>query len=77
MTDSIDLRLFASLAKKMPDNAARFPIEPGTTIAQLVEALALSPEDAKLIFIDGTKGTWDTKLFGGERVGIFPPIGGG
>jgi molybdopterin converting factor small subunit len=34
-------------------------------------------EKAKLIFINGVKAELTSTLEGGERVGIFPPVGGG
>ncbi|MCU0237783.1 MAG: hypothetical protein MUC72_12010 [Acidobacteria bacterium] len=37
----------------------------------------LPEEKAKLIFIDGTKADLLSRLNGGERVGVFPPVGGG
>ena len=77
MTTTIDLRLYATLAKQMPENAARYPISEGTTVADLVEALSITVSDAKLIFINGKKAALETALNGGERVGIFPPVGGG
>ncbi len=77
MTDTIDLRLFATFAKYMPENASAFPIEKGMTIARLIEGLPISPADAKLIFVNGTRATLQSRLDGGERVGIFPPVGGG
>lgn len=74
---TIDLRLFATLAVHAPPNAARYPINPGTTIEQLLAAIGVEAAAAKLIFINGLKGALDTPLNGGERVGIFPPVGGG
>jgi molybdopterin converting factor small subunit len=77
MDATIDLRLFATLADHMPDNASRFPITDGMTVDQLVEVLPIAATEAKLIFVDGKRAQPDTRLRGGERVGIFPPVGGG
>lgn len=77
MEATIDLRLFASLAGHMPDNATRFPITEGMTVGQLIELLPIAISEAKLIFVDGKRAAWETRLLGGERVGIFPPVGGG
>ena len=74
---TIDLRMFASLATRMPPDAARFSVTAGITVRQLIEQLEISPTDAKLIFINGVRKDLDTPLSGGERVGIFPPVGGG
>ena len=77
MTIHIQLKLFATLRDKLPDNADRFPVADDTTVADLTEALAIDPKDAKLIFINGRKGMLDSTLSDGDRVGLFPPVGGG
>lgn len=74
---TIELRLFASLAPKTPPEAHSFRIEPGISVAHLLDQLQVSPKDAKLIFINGERCNLNTCLQGGERVGIFPPVGGG
>lgn len=77
MNTTIDLRLFSTLAVHAPSNAQKYPIQSGTTVAQLIKALEISPEEAKLIFVNGVLVDVETRLSGGERVGIFPPVGGG
>ncbi len=77
MQATIDLRLFATMAPHMPTNAAQYPIPSGITVAQLLELLPISASEAKLIFVNGVRAHSATKLHGGERVGIFPPVGGG
>jgi molybdopterin converting factor small subunit len=77
MKATIDLKLFATLAARLPANATEFAIEAGTTIGQLIDRLEISPSEAKLIFVNGVRTELDTVLQGGERVGIFPPVGGG
>jgi len=74
---TIDLRFFATLAPYTPPDASRYPIASGTTVGQLLDRLQVRYADAKLIFINGIKGDLDSTLQGGERVGIFPPVGGG
>ena len=73
----IALRLFATLAPRMPAGAEHYPIPKGMTIGQLLDQLQLPRADAKLIFVNGVRAEPDTILEGGERVGIFPPVGGG
>lgn len=73
----IDLRLFATLSKKSPESGNRYSIEPGMTVKTVLDQLGISPEEARLIFIDGVKKAAETRLYGGERVGVFPPVGGG
>lgn len=77
MDETIDLRLFATLEVHAPENASRFPIRKAMSIGQLIDLLPMAAKDAKLIFVDGVRADLNTQLYGGERVGIFPPIGGG
>jgi molybdopterin synthase sulfur carrier subunit len=73
----VQLKLFASLGRVAPGNADRYPIEPGTTIGQIVDRLKIPRSQARLVFVDNVKADLERTLSGGERVGIFPPVGGG
>ena len=78
MTPShIQLKLFASLAPLSPGNSDRVPIESGISVRELLDHLDIPIVKAHLIFINGIKRPLDTRLSGGERVGIFPPVAGG
>ena len=77
MQSHIQIKLFATLQRFMPASAENYPIETGTTIRMLLQQLDLPENKAKLIFIDGIKAELTTVLEGGERIGIFPPVGGG
>jgi len=73
----VSLKLFATLKKYLPESAEHFPIDAGTSVRDIVGRLGIPPEYVKLVFIDGQKQSLDTLLQGGERVGLFPPVGGG
>ena len=77
MESHIQIKLFATLQSFMPPSAEKYAIEAGTTIRTLLQQLDLPENKAKLIFIDGVKAELTTVLKGGERIGIFPPVGGG
>lgn len=77
MDATIDVRLFTNLADHLPDSAAQFPITHGMTVGQLIKLQPISVPEAKLIFIDGNRAQSNTRLHGGERVGVFPPVGRG
>lgn len=77
MTETIDLRLFATLQKFIPENADAFPITPGSTVRDVLEQINVPLENAKLIFVNSLKKDLDAVLAGGDRVGVFPPVGGG
>ena len=73
----IQLKLFATLRAYTPDDAEAYPITPGMTAMDIVDNLKIPLKDAKLIFINSTRKELDTPLKDGDRVGIFPPVGGG
>ena len=77
MNSHIQIKLFAGLKPFMPTSGEKYPINPGISIRNLLEQLNIPHEKAKLIFIDGIRANLSSTLNGGERVGIFPPVGGG
>lgn len=76
-TVPIQLKLFADLRRFMPPEGEKVAVAPGTTVGDLLQQLGLPLEKAKLIFIDGAQAGLSAILQGGERVGVFPPVGGG
>lgn len=73
----IEIKLFATLAKYLPENAKEYPIDDGETIRSLIEKLGIPEKDATLLFINSAKATLDSEINDKDRVGIFPPVGGG
>ncbi len=77
MKTRIRLNLYASLKAFMPAGGEECVIEAGQSVQDLLAHLDIPAEKAKLIFVDGVRVDPKTRLDGGERVGIFPPVGGG
>jgi molybdopterin converting factor small subunit len=77
MAVHITVKLFASLNRFKPAAPENYPIESGITVKNLLEALDIPESEVKLVFIDGKKHDLSATLNGGERVGIFPAVGGG
>jgi molybdopterin converting factor small subunit len=73
----VTLKLYATLQAFLPPGGEEVLISAGTTVGDLLRRIGVPEEKAQLIFIDGVKGELSTPLRGGERVGIFPPVGGG
>ena len=73
----ITLKLFATLAPYLPENADRFQVQAGTTVENIIHDLQLPPDAVKLIFVNGRKQEPSHVLEPGDRVGLFPPVGGG
>ena len=77
MPISVDVKLFAMLQKTAPLASGPRMVEEGTSVRTLIRDLGIPEIKAKLIFINGIKGTLDSVLRDGDRLGIFPPVGGG
>jgi molybdopterin converting factor small subunit len=77
MKSQIQIKLFATLHEFEPPSSDNYSIDQGITVCELFEQLDLPPEKARLVFINGIKADLTATLKGGERVGIFPPVGGG
>lgn len=73
----ISLRLFASLTKRMPETPDRFAVSPGATVGEVLSGLNITEEDARLVFINNIRAELTSVLQDGDRLGVFPPVGGG
>lgn len=77
----IEIRTFATLSvyNSHPgiDKNALFEIAEDSTVKMLIDVLGIPEEDIKLIFVNGRHSKLTTVLSGGDRVGLFPPVGGG
>ncbi len=74
---NIDLKLFATLTEFLPENSENYQVRDNITIDKLLFKLGIKKDQAAIIFINGIKKSHDTPLKQGDRVGIFPPVGGG
>ncbi len=77
MADKISINLFATLSKYSPENNQNYPIKSGMIISDIIQTLDLPKDLVKLIFLNGVKCNGETALKDGDRLGIFPPVGGG
>jgi molybdopterin synthase sulfur carrier subunit len=60
-----------------PYQGLSLEMPPGSTVAQVLERLGLPLKEVTLILVDGRRREADFPLQGDERLGLFPPIGGG
>jgi molybdopterin converting factor small subunit len=77
MASHIQLKLFASLRQFSPPNPDQVDIQEGETVGDVLRRLNIPVDEVRLVFLDGVKGDTTSVLGGGERVGVFPPVGGG
>jgi molybdopterin converting factor small subunit len=67
-----DLRQFTGGAA-----AVEFDLEPGLTIAALLDRLGIPRERTKIVFVNSRAAELERALNAGDRVDLFSAIGGG
>lgn len=77
----LTVKISATLRNYVPDynplNGLSLDIEPGTKVGQILQQLSIPSEKVKVIMINGISATVDHELNDGDRLGLFPPVGGG
>ena len=77
----IEIHLYASLAKFLPKGSKNkfcvIEMRDHSDIGDLIDRFNLPVKSVKLIFLNGTHAGRSSMLRNGDRVGIFPPVGGG
>jgi len=48
-----------------------------TTVSELCKLMDIPEDEVKIIMVNGKSASFDYELQGDERVGLFPPVGGG
>ncbi len=80
---SMPLQIFlnATLRHYVPDynpyQGISLEVAPRTRVSQVILQLSLPAKEVTLIMVDGRRQEADFVLQGKERLGLFPPIGGG
>jgi molybdopterin synthase sulfur carrier subunit len=77
----VDVRLYGPLRQVFPDvglgEQMEVELPDGATVGQLVEMLQLPADQVKVIFVNHTVREHEHTLEDGDRVAVFPPVGGG
>jgi len=77
----IEIHLYASLAKYLPENSKNktciieFPEH--SVVSDVIRKMRLPDQANKLIFLNGIHASRTSGLKDSDRVGLFPPVGGG
>lgn len=78
---SILVKLSTSLRALVPDYdplaGLNVEAKEGQSVARLLDRLGIPLDKIKIIMVNGVAAGADTILADGDRVGLFPPVGGG
>jgi molybdopterin converting factor small subunit len=75
----VELKLYATLGNylRAGSRSTVLEVDEGCTVDALLQRLAVPAEQVKLVFINGRHASTGTRLQAGDRIGVFPPVGGG
>jgi len=77
----IEVNLYATLKRYMENEtggkSSAIDVEDGVGVKDIIQKLKIPGNLVKLIFINGVHAKKDTILKDGDRLGLFPPVGGG
>ncbi len=76
MPIELEIKCYATLARHLPPGG-KLELPEGSSIGQVITTLGIDPEEVKIIFLNGVHASETSVLANGDRVGLFPPIGGG
>ncbi len=75
---SVEVHLFATLRRYAGGRrCVRLEIAAPASVGHVLRQLGVPLEQARIVFVDHRGAELATPLDGGERVSVFPPIGGG
>jgi sulfur carrier protein ThiS len=72
----IQVKTFATLKKFEPEGAM-LEIAEGAKLGDVLDALGIQADEVKLLFINGVHSKVDTVINAGDKISLFPAVGGG
>ena len=74
----VKVNLYATLREHIGGApSTEVEIEPGQTVEQVLQRLGVPAGQTRIIFVNNRAAELSHVLQGGEKLGIFPAIGGG
>lgn len=76
----IEVRLFATLRRYAPSSASgvvSLDVNDSFTIEDVMNQLGIGAEEVHVIMVNGVSSDLKHVLADGDRVGLFPAVGGG
>ena len=75
----VEVRLYATLRRyaAASNGVMTAELAEGTTVAGLMHHFGIDPAEVQLFMVNGMHSQPEQRLMDGDRVGLFPPVGGG
>ncbi len=76
----MEVRLYATLRRYAPsasEGVLAVDAPEGATAADVIAKLKLDPNEVHILMVNGVISPPERVLADGDRLGLFPPIGGG
>jgi len=76
----VEVRLYATLRRytpASPNGVITVDVPEGSTVLDLVKTIKIDPTEIHLIMINGIGCEFEKIVSNCDRVGLFPPVGGG
>jgi molybdopterin synthase sulfur carrier subunit len=74
----ISISLYATLRKRRSDLANRGPVTTKAgTIGELLDEIQIPKGEAAMVFVNEKRAVLESEVQDGDRVSIFPILGGG
>jgi len=73
----VEVNLYGAFRKYAEENKFKVEIDPGMSVAALLEKLNIPAEVYMMVLVNQLKVNLDHPLSSGDKVHIFQPVGGG
>lgn len=72
----ISVKCYATLRGYQPEDGA-LEVEESSLVHTVLQKLGLPREEAKVVFVNGRHASLDQVLKEGDKIALFPSVGGG
>ena len=76
----VEVRLYATLrryALSAADGVLNIDVHEGSKVSDVIASVGVNADEVHIVMDNGVSSPPDQMLVEGDRLGLFPPIGGG
>ncbi|MFH1924719.1 MAG: MoaD/ThiS family protein [Planctomycetota bacterium] len=74
----VKVNLYATLRSYVGGvRSVEVDVEPGETVEHVLHRLGVPPDQTRILFVNNRAATLSQPVEDGDRLGVFPAIGGG